>query len=52
MTGGRTYRFTPDDADFTTFKTTWNNNPGAYFHDYNVYEFEESAAPARSGQRG
>ena len=45
VTGGRTYRFKPDDADFTAFKTTWSNNPGAYFHDYDVYEFEESDAP-------
>lgn len=45
VTGARTYRFTPDDADFTTFKTTWNNNPGAYFRDGDVFEFEESDSP-------
>jgi len=46
VTGGRTYRFTPTDADFLdSFSTKWNTNPGAYFHDYDVYEFEESDAP-------
>ena len=46
VTGGRTYRFTPTDADFLdSFSTKWNTNPGAYFHDYEVYEFEESDAP-------
>ena len=45
VTGGRTYRFTPDDADFALFSTTWNNNASHYFHDDDVYEFEESDSP-------
>lgn len=45
VTGCRIFRFTPDSAEFTTFKTTWNNNPGAYFNDGDVFEFEESAEP-------
>ena len=45
VTGGRTYRFTPDDADFMLFSTTWNSNASYYFHDDDVYEFEESDSP-------
>ena len=45
VTGGRTYRFTPTDADFALFSTTWNNNAVYYFHDDDVYEFEESDSP-------
>ena len=43
--GHRIFRFTPDSAEFTSFKTTWNNNTAYYFHDDDVYEFEESDAP-------
>ena len=45
VTGGRTYRFTPDDADFVLFSTTWNDRASYYFHDDDVYEFEESDSP-------
>lgn len=45
VTGGRTYRFTPDDEDFLLFRSTWNNNSIYYFRDDDVFEFEESDSP-------
>lgn len=43
--GHRIFRFTPNSDEFTTFKTTWNNNSSAYFRDGDVFEFEESDEP-------
>ena len=45
VTGCRILRFTPDSEEFTSFKTTWQNNAGYYFKDGDVYEFEESNDP-------
>lgn len=45
VTGCRIFRFTPDSEEFTSFKTTWQNNAGYYFQDGDVYEFEESNDP-------
>ncbi|MBQ1429226.1 MAG: hypothetical protein IIZ06_06110, partial [Kiritimatiellae bacterium] len=42
VTGCRIFRFTPDSEEFTSFKTTWQNNAVYYFKDGDVYEFEES----------
>lgn len=43
--GHRIFRFTPDSEEFTSFKTTWQNNAVYYFKDGDVYEFEESNDP-------
>ena len=45
VTGCRIFRFTPDSEEFTTFKTTWNNNSTGYFRNGDVFEFEESSEP-------
>lgn len=55
VTGCRIFRFTPDSEEFTSFKTTWQNNAVYYFKDGDVYEFEESNDPyvfTRSSSQG